>query len=236
MCGRYTQTKAESLLRKRFRFQPGALELTPRYNLAPGQEARVVVVGAGKRRLEPMRWGLVPSWAQDESIGNRLINARAETLAAKPSFRTAFQRRRCLVPADGFFEWRKDPGSKRRIPIRFILKGEEPFAFAGLWETWRGRDGHELRTFTLITTPPNELVAPVHDRMPAILKAENEEAWLDPALTDPSRLAPLLGPFPSERMEAYEVSPRVNSGRFDEPACIARVSPAPRLFEPFSEP
>ncbi|MEO6326599.1 MAG: SOS response-associated peptidase [Thermoanaerobaculia bacterium] len=224
MCGRYTQTKAESLLRKRFRFQGTELEMPPRYNLAPGQEARVVLTSESGRRLVPMRWGLVPSWAEDESIGNRLINARAETLLQKPSFRTAFQQRRCLVPADSFFEWKKEPGSKRKVPIRFVLKGEDPFAFAGLWEAWRAPDGHELRTFTVITSLPNRLVAEVHDRMPAILKEEDEEAWLDPTLTDPARLAPLLAPFPAERMEAYAVSSRVNSGQIDEPALIERVA------------
>lgn len=223
MCGRYTQTKAEALLRKRFHFREGSPELIPRYNVAPLQEASVVIAGEEGRLLVPMRWGLVPSWSESEAVGNRMINARAETLAEKPSFRDALRRRRCLVLADGFLEWRKAGSKNPKIPIRFVMKGEEPFAFAGLWENFGRADGEKLQTFTIVTTSANELVAEVHDRMPVILNEGDEEAWLDPRLTDPARVLPFLVPFPAAKMESYEVSPRLNSGRVDDPLCIEKA-------------
>ena len=166
MCGRYTQTLAGPILLSRFRLEETVLDLKPRYNIAPGQEA-AVVVREETTTLAAMRWGLVPSWAKEPAIGNRMINARAETITEKPSFKRLIERRRCLVPADGFYEWRRE--AKGKVPMRFILKSREPFAFAGLWDRWRNPEGAELRTFTIITTAANELMRPVHDRMPVIL-------------------------------------------------------------------
>ena len=216
MCGRYTQTKAEALLRKRFRLSRVEVPLVPRYNLAPGQDAPVVVAEGAGRVLRPMRWGLVPRWAVDPSAAARTINARAETLAKRPAYRDAFRERRCLVPADGFYEWKKVGG--RKVPLRYVVDGGEPFALAGLFEPPRAPG--EPPTFTVVTTPANELVAEVHDRMPAVLREEDEEAWLDPKRADPGELQKLLRPFPPERMEARRASPRLNRVENDDPGCL----------------
>lgn len=181
-----------------------------------------MVANDAPTRLSLMRWGLIPSWAKDTAIGNRMINARAETLAEKPSFRKAFEKRRCIVPADSFFEWRKTNG-KTKIPVRFVLKSREPFAFAGLWETWRKPDGQELRSFTIITTAANDLLRPIHDRMPVILRQSDEGKWLDPSAADAAKLTLLLAQYPAEAMESYDVSTLVNSPRNDVPECIAPV-------------
>jgi putative SOS response-associated peptidase YedK len=215
MCGRYTQTKLEALLRKRFRLSSVEGTVVPRYNLAPGQEAPVILAESGGRILRPMRWGLVPLWAKDPAIGAKLINARGETLTAKPAFRAAFRSRRCLVPADGFYEWKKE--RTRKVPLRFTVDGGEPFALAGLFEHSRAEG--ELSTFTIVTTDANALVAEVHDRMPVVLSERDEDAWLDPGreLLD---LAPLLAPFPPERMEAHRASIRLNRVENDDPGCL----------------
>lgn len=219
MCGRYTQATDPAKLAQRFRLEPPGPGIGRRYNIAPTQDAPIVT-NDDPKHLCLMRWGLVPSWAKDAAIGNRMINARAETLAEKPSFRKPLERRRCLVLADGFYEWRKEAGSAN-IPIRFVLKSREPFAFAGLWDTWRAPDGKELVSFTIVTTEANELLRPVHDRMPVILRREDEERWLDPDLKDSARLLPLLRPYAAAEMEAYEVSMLVNSPRNDVLACAA---------------
>jgi len=204
------------------RLKSQVVGFTPRYNIAPTQDAPVVV-REEEIVLKLMRWGLIPPWAQDESIGNRMINARAETLAQKPSFRQPFERRRCLVLADGFYEWKKTGGAK--IPYRFVVKGDEPFAFAGLWERWRKPDDTELHSFVIITTEPNELAREIHDRMPVILAAEHYDRWLDPDFHDTERLQESLRPFPASAMACYPVSPKVNNPRFDEPQCIEPVPP-----------
>ncbi len=191
--------------------------LCPRYNIAPGQEAPVVVHDGGKS-LEMMKWGLVPSWAKDPSIGNRMINARAETLAEKPSFKRLIGKKRCLVLADGFYEWRKE--GKGKVPMRITLRGGEPFSFAGLWDSWKKPDGGELRSFTIITTQANDLLRPIHDRMPVILDQEGDEKWLDAEYKEVHKLLALLAPYPADRMEAYDVSPLVNSPRNDLPQCV----------------
>ena len=223
MCGRFTQTQDLKVLIERFGFTAPDVELSPRYNIAPGQIAAVVTADAeGGRALELLRWGLVPFWAKDEKIGYKLINARGETLHEKPSFRNALQKRRCLVLADGFYEWQKVPGGKQ--PHYFRLAGGEPFAFAGLWEQWdKGESDEPLRTFTIVTTTPNELVGPVHDRMPAILSADAEDAWLDPALEADAARA-LIRSFPAAEMDSWPVSKAVNSPRTDTPECIERLS------------
>ena len=235
MCGRYTQTKLEAILRKRFRFGEGGPEIVPRYNIAPTQDAPVVLEGASGRELHLFRWGLVPAWAKDLTVGNRMINARAETLTEKPSFDEPLRTRRCLVLADGFYEWRKT--GKTKIPVRFALRAEAPFAFAGLHDAWRDpKSGDVRRTFTIVTTTPNELAAEVHDRMPAILREGDEETWLDPAVTHPERLLPLLGPYPADRMAARDASLRVGSPANDDPECLEpSEAPHPAQRDLFSE-
>ena len=166
-----------------------------------------------------MQWGLVPSWARDPSIGNRMINARAETLAEKPSFKRLIGKRRCLVLADGFYEWRKE--GKGKVPMRFVLRGGELFSFAGLWDSWEKPDGVELQSFTIITTQANDLLKPIHERMPVILGKEGEERWLD---QDPKEVHELLVPYPVEMMEFYDVSKLVNSPINDLPQCIEPLS------------
>ena len=172
----------------------------------------------GQRQLAWLRWGLVPSWARDTAIGNRLINARAETAAEKPAFRAAFRSRRCLIVADGFYEWQR--AGNRKQPYFFHLRDDRPFAFAGLWEVWETPDRSRVESCTLLTTVANGLVRPIHDRMPVILAAADYTPWLDAGVEEPKRLASLLGPYPSEAMAADPVGPRVNSPGNDDPGCI----------------
>ena len=218
MCGRYTNTGEIRDIRIQFNLDE-IFSLFPRYNIAPGQNAPVIVNADGVRKLAMMRWGLVPSWAKDPSIGNRMINARAETVAQKPAFKRLLGKRRCLVLADGFYEWRRE--GKRKFPMRIVLKDTRPFAFAGLWDAWKRAEGDELHSFTIITTEANELLRPIHDRMPVILDGESGAKWLDPELTEPRLLTVLLLPLASELMEAYEVSTMVNSPANDRPECIS---------------
>ena len=193
----------------------------PRYNIAPTQEVFAVRNDGDENRAEMMRWGLVPSWAKDPKIGNRMINARSETLSERPSFRTAYRRRRCLIVADSFYEWKRE--GKARTPMRIMLESEETFAFAGLWETWKRPDDSWMLSCTIITTAANELVSEIHDRMPVILDPDVESVWLDPDVDDTSVLSDLLVPYPSELMTAYEVSRVVNSAANDVPECIAPI-------------
>jgi putative SOS response-associated peptidase YedK len=207
MCGRYTLTTNIRSIAETFGVAP-TIEATPRYNVAPTQEV-VSILPNGEAHLEWLRWGLIPSWAKDEAIGSKMINARAETLAEKPSFKRLLRSRRCLLPADGFYEWKKAGGGK--IPMYITLKDGSPFAFAGLWDSWRSPDGRQIRTCTIITTQPNEIVAPIHDRMPVILSADARSLWLDNAIQDEHALLPLLSPYPAADMAAREVSRRVNN-------------------------
>jgi putative SOS response-associated peptidase YedK len=220
MCGRFTLFTPWEQLELAFPFLEGDFEAPPRYNIAPSQQV-AAVPNREEKRVSLFHWGLIPFWAKDPKIGNRMINARAETLAQKPSFRNAFRRRRCLVLADGFYEWRKVEGQRQKIPYLIRLKSGQPFAFAGLWESWRLPGGGELLSCTVITTRPNELVAPIHNRMPVILPPEAYMSWLDPAERSPDELAPLLLPFPAAEMTAFAVSTLVNSPSNDLPACIA---------------
>lgn len=222
MCGRFTLTLNSQKLAEafsEFRPPPG---WQPRYNIAPTQPV-AVVANNSRGQIDFFRWGLIPSWAKDPKIGNRMINARAETLAQKPSFKTAYRRRRCLVLADGFFEWRRNPDAKTKTPMYIRLASGEPFAFAGLWEAWQSPDGSTVLTCTVITTTPNELVAQIHNRMPVILPRTAYNAWLDPAERPPQMFEPLLKPYPAAEMTAYPVSTQVNNPRADSPACIAPV-------------
>lgn len=220
MCGRFTLTLNTDPLQEELHLGnfPPNWDGTPRYNVAPSTPV-AVVSDANTRDVEMMRWGLVPSWAKDVSIGNRLINARAETLLEKPSFRNAFQRRRCLILADGFFEWKK-PENKRDLttPYYFQRDGRQPFAFAGLWEFWRSPEGEPLRSCTLITTTANSLVSPVHDRMPVMLTGENCWDWLE--MTKVEDLQSLLLPFHADRMVCYPVSRLVNDPSVDAPEIL----------------
>ena len=219
MCGRYSLIADIGELQERFGFDGSELPLTPRYNIAPTQMALTVTNG-NRRRGSYMRWGLIPSWAKSASVGNRMINARAESLAERPSFRTGFQRRRCLVLADGFYEWERK-GSSRR-PMRIVMASGEPFAFAGLWDAWRDPKGEVVRSCTIITTGANDLLGPIHDRMPVILPRELESLWLDHDIQDPA-LAGILSPYITDEMAAYEVSSLVNSPANDGPEMVVPV-------------
>jgi len=222
MCGRFTLAVDPTDLMETF---PGFAVpdgWTPRYNIAPSQPVAVIPNTEG-HKIEFFRWGLIPSWAKDPKIGNRMINARAETLAEKPSFRVPYRRRRCLVLADGFYEWRKEAGSKKKTPMYVRLKSGKPFAFAGLWESWRSPDAQEVLSCTVITTAPNSLVEKIHNRMPVILEPEAYELWLDPAEQSPDRLGVWLKPYLDSQMMAFAVSTLVNSPQNDSPACIQPV-------------
>lgn len=219
MCGRYTLSSPTDLLADLLELD-SVPDLAPRYNIAPTQEAAVVRVTGetGARTLDLLRWGLIPFWSKDPGIGNRMINARAETVGEKPAYRTSFKRKRCLVPADGFYEWQATGGPKQ--PFYFRFEGGGPFAMAGLWDRWEKGEGEPVETYTILTTEPNEVVAPVHRRMPVILDRETMAIWLDPAIEDAERLTPLLGPFPAAGMEGFPVSTFVNSPGNDTPRCI----------------
>jgi len=222
MCGRFALIVDASVLADVFDVDPPR-ELQPRFNIAPTQT--IPIVRAGKdlaRECSMVRWGLVPSWAKDEKIGTRMINARGETVAEKPSFRSAVKSRRCLIPADGFYEWVRTDSGKQPHFIHFA--DGRPFAFAGLWERWHKGEGTPLDTCTIITTTPNELIAKLHDRMPVILPPARFEEWLEPAAMPPDRLQEVLAPYPAEQMEAYPVSTYVNKPSNDGPECIARLN------------
>ena len=223
MCGRFTLFEADKVLSKEFGVS-GIPPLSPRYNIAPSQPVaavRAASAGAG-RELVLLRWGLIPSWSKDPSIGNRLINARAETVRDKPSFRGAFRRHRCLIPANGFFEWQRQEHGKQPYFVR--MRDERLFSFAGLWDRWESPDKGVIETFTILTTAANTVLAPIHDRMPVILPPAEYARWLDPEFLDADSLAPLLVPFPPEDMLAFPVSPRVNAPSVDDMKCIAPLS------------
>lgn len=220
MCGRFTLTIDPADLQDAFYWVDFSnIDFSPRYNIAPTQPV-AVVPNTGENKLDFFLWGLIPSWARDPKIGSRLINARSETLAEKPSFRAAYRRRRCLILADGFYEWQKVTGSKTKIPTYIRLKSGAPFAFAGLWEDWHSPDGSQILSCTIITTRPNEVLKPIHSRMPVILPPAAYELWLDPAEKTSGQLQHLLRPYPSEGIEAYPVSRLVNNPRNDSPGCV----------------
>ena len=221
MCGRFALIVDASVLADVFDVDPPR-ELQPRFNIAPTQTIPIVRSGKERpRELALVRWGLVPSWAKDEKIGARMINARGETVAEKPSFRSAVKTRRCLIPADGFYEWVRTGEAKQP---HFVHFGDaRPFAFAGLWERWHKEPGEPLETCTIITTTPNELLTDLHHRMPVILPPDRYGEWLDPRPLVPERLQNLLVPHPAEGMEAYPVSTYVNKPVNDSPECIARL-------------
>lgn len=221
MCGRYTITIDAEKARDDLGIVQMPADYTPRFNVAPTQPI-AVVPDANTRAAEWMRWGLIPSWAKDPSIGSKLINARSETITEKPSFRAAFAKRRCLILADGFYEWQKGAGTKGRSqPYYFRREDGKPFAFAGLWEFWKSPEGDPVRSATIITTAANDLVKPVHERMPVMLSGDALWAWLEGA--SESELLALLKPYPPEQMMRFPVSPLVNRPEYDRPDLIAQV-------------
>ncbi len=213
MCGRFFLTVSGEEIRRQFRCV-NRIDWQERYNVAPGQTIPVVRLQGDQRRLEKLRWGLIPSWSRDETIGHRLVNARAETLAERPAFREAFKHRRCLIPASGFYEWQHTGHRKQPYAIRRRDGGL--LAFAGLWERWRcPESGAEIRTCVIVTTDANRLLQPLHRRMPAILEETDWDAWLDPTCTPPSP-----APCRDDLLEAYPVGFHVNDPRHDDPRCL----------------
>ena len=220
MCGRFALSASLTDLIKEFGVDKIPGEYGASYNIAPSQPI-IVIAKDGERKTMRCRWGFIPHWAKDPSIGHKMINARSETVADKPSFREAFKKHRCLIPADGFFEWRKERGGK--VPLFIHLMSGQLISFAGLYNTWSSPEGDNLSTCTIITTAANKLLEPIHDRMPVIIPKEKRDTWLDPAIHDKDTLLPLLRPFPSEEMEAYDVTSRVNSPRNNTPDNIKPV-------------
>ena len=225
MCGRYTVTTKLAKVIQQWPLPadlPGLEKLVPSFNILPSRKVLAVWVGSNGKALTSMRWGFLPPWAKDMAAGYKMINARAETLAEKPSFRKAFREQRCLIIADGFYEWRKVGKEKR--PVRIVLKSRELFAFAGLWSPWTNPETKEKTvSCAIVTCEANSLVKQVHDRMPVILGRDQEDAWLDKGLKEPSDLMPMLKPYPADKMELYPVSRLVNAATVDEPGLIEPV-------------
>jgi putative SOS response-associated peptidase YedK len=225
MCGRYTlATPDPAAIRARFPIGE-SVEVRRRFNVAPGDDVVAVTTDReGHPRGELLRWGLVPSWARSPDTGLKMINARLETVAQRPAFRRAFERYRCLIPADGFYEWRPTPGGPKQ-PFHITRSDRALFSFAGLWSIWYGEDGSKLRTCTILTTAANSAIAPLHDRMPVILERQSESAWLDTS-TPPGPLDEILAGLPPERMAMAEVGLAVNDARYDGPECLAPPAPS----------
>jgi putative SOS response-associated peptidase YedK len=219
MCGRFTLTVDPADLQENFGEYKMLPQFAPRFNIAPTQPV-LAIPNDGKQRADFFIWGLIPSWAKDPAIGNRLINARGETLAEKPSFRGSYKYKRCLILADGFYEWKVQPGTKVKVPYFIHMKNRQPFAFAGLWDEWHSPDGSQIRSCTIVTTEPNELMAPIHNRMPVILPSDAYAQWIDPAVRTPESLQLFIRPYPSEEMDAYPVSTLVNSPKNDRAECV----------------
>ena len=220
MCGRFSLGADLGELAQQFQFDGDGLAFKPAYNIAPTREVLTVVDGE-RRRGGFMRWGLIPWWAKNVSTGSPMINARAETVAGKPAFRDSLRRRRCLVLADGFYEWQRTRGVKR--PMRIVMRSGEPFAFAGIWSVWRDQDGNPVPSCAIITTEANDLLRPIHDRMPVILPRDVEVFWLDRSIDDPGALGSVLTSYADDAMEAYKVSGLINSVANDGPEVIARI-------------
>lgn len=216
MCGRFTIVVTMDELMRYYMIEvPSNKYHAPRYNVAPGQMVMAVISDGEQNRLGELKWGLIPSWAKDEKTGYKMINARADSVAEKPAFRSSFQRKRCMIPADGFYEWRKP----NKQPFRITLQSEGIFSMAGLYDTWTSPDGTKISTCTIITTEPNALMMDIHDRMPVILSREDEQRWLDKDLKTED-LKKMLKPFPAEVMKAYPVSKVVGNVKNDSLACI----------------
>jgi putative SOS response-associated peptidase YedK len=223
MCGRYRLSAKERYIRDHFGLEDD-VSWGPRWNIAPTQQVPIIRQGnkQPKRTFSLARWGLIPYWAKDRSLATKTINAMSETAAEKPAFRDAMSRRRCLIPADAFYEWLR-VGLKEKQPYSFGMINDSVFAFAGLWDRWHGPDNNVIETCTVLTTKPNPLVAEVHDRMPAMLKTEDYDLWLDPGVSDPNRVVNCLGSFDARRMKKYPVSVRVNRPENDDEECAKEV-------------
>ena len=219
MCGRFTLTVDPAELQEAFADYSFPSNFAARYNIVPSQPV-LAIPNDGRNAADFFVWGLIPSWSKDPAIGGRLINARGETIAEKPSFRSGFKYKRCLIPADGFYEWKSQPGTKTKIPHFIHMKARVPFAFAGLWDEWHSPDGSSIRSCTIITTEPNTLMAGIHNRMPVILNRRDYAAWLETTPQTPERLLLLIKPFPADKMSAYPVSTMVNSPTNDRAELI----------------
>ncbi len=217
MCGRFSFSYSQRIIEELFDIEVDAAEFKPRYNCAPTQNL-AVISNENPKKLSFYKWGLIPFWAKDISIGNKMINAKAETILEKPSFKTSFKSRRCLVLADSFYEWKQD---KDKVPYRILMKNEEPFAMAGIWDKWKDAEGKEIHSFSIITTEANELMKDLHHRMPVILSRADEKKWLES--TDIDLLTSLLRPFDPEQMEAYSISRMVNSPANDKAEIHLRI-------------
>ena len=228
MCGRFRVARKKEILEAEFGADVADddQDWVPRYNVAPGQEIAVVRQDAAQpvRRLSQLRWGLIPSWTNDPSIGYKMINARSETVATMASFREPFRSQRCLIPADGFYEWKR--AGKEKLPFCFTLLDEAVFAFAGIWDRWKDPQGKWIETCSILTTKPNELVQDIHDRMPVILARDSYDVWLEPGFCKVPELQPLLKPYSAEAMRRYRVSQRVNQVKNDDAECVAEINPA----------
>jgi putative SOS response-associated peptidase YedK len=227
MCGRYTVTSAPEALRALFRYEEQP-NFPSRYNVAPTQPIAVVRLFEGKRQFALMRWGLLPSWVKDPKAFSLIVNARGESVIDKPAFRAAMKYRRCLIPADGFYEWRATDGGRKQ-PFYVHAKSGEPLAFAGLWETWTGPNGEELDTATIVTTRANRTLSPIHDRMPVIVPPEAFDLWLDGAHADAKTAEALIAPAPDDLLEAYPVSTAVNRTANDNPKLLDLFAGEPEL-------
>lgn len=220
MCGRYSIADTGTIP-IRFTGVHIGIDLKPRYNAAPSEELPVII-NDGETHVELMRWGLVPFWAKDVKMGYKMINARAETVQEKPSYRKALAMQRCIIPADGFFEWKK--AGREKTPYYFFLKDHGLFGFAGLYDIWKDKEGKDLRSYTIITTQPNTLLEPIHNRMPVILEKRDEETWLNPDETEAARLVKLLHPYSASEMDSYPVSHLVNSPANDTKEVIVPIA------------
>lgn len=222
MCGRFTLTTNPADLQDSFSDAIFPEKFAPRFNIAPSQPL-LAIPNDGANTADFFIWGLIPMWAKDPSIGNRLINARGETVAKKPSFRGSFKYKRCLILADGFYEWKANPSTKTKTPYFIHMKDRKPFAFAGLWDSWESPDGSSIKTCTIITTEPNELMEPIHNRMPVILHTRDHAKWLDTSPQTPDNLLPLIKSYPADAMAAYPVSTLVNKPSNDMPELVVPV-------------
>ncbi len=222
MCGRFTLTVNPAELQSGFEDFIFPAQFAPRYNVAPSQPV-LAIPNDGKNKADFFLWGLIPSWSKDPTIAHKLINARGETIGEKPSFRGGFKYKRCLIIADGFYEWKVDPGSKTKTPHYIYMKDRHPFAIAGLWDEWHSPDGGSLKTCTIITITPNELMESIHNRMPVILDAKDYAEWLDPAPRAPESLQHLIKPFSAGSMSAYPVSTFVNSPANDRAELVVPI-------------
>ena len=223
MCGRFTLFLSIAEITDEFEVYDVDWIQEPSYNIAPGQNIAGVLKKDGDKSLTTLRWGLIPHWAKEENIGYRMINARAETLTQKPTFSRPFKTQRCIIPANGFYEWKQDIVSRKKTPFYIKLSSGKPMGFAGLYDTWKSKEGNIITSCTIITTKPNALIGQLHNRMPVILEPNSREMWLDKTIQEPQELIPLLKPYDADEMAMYEVSKMVNSIKYNGPDCIKPV-------------